>query len=334
MVYLAILLLILILEKIKFKGKELLVVIILVIVSSIRYNIGFDYKVYFKIIKTNDLYQIQRFEFFNKLVLFFTRICSNIQVFFLIYSLLIIGIVYLVIKKYSYNKMDSIFIWYTEPLFFLTSLSSVRQSLAVSICFFSLKYIFEKKQIKFLMTIGVAILCHKSAVIFLPMYYVYQLDFIKYSRKNMLLVVGIFLIVRYFFIFTIGNMLGYGNYFRIEYSYGQKIALIMLLYSFLCFLFIKDSQKKEERFLIFLSFVGGVLYFGLKNIYGASRIGRYYLMTLPLCIPIFEKNRRYLKKYRIIFFTLIFIIALIISEKGVYLPYKTIFQLDFKELKI
>ena len=136
MVYLAILLLILILEKIKFKGKELLVVIILVIVSSIRYNIGFDYKVYFKIIKTNDLYQIQRFEFFNKLVLFFTRICSNIQVFFLIYSLLIIGIVYLVIKKYSYNKMDSIFIWYTEPLFFLTSLSSVRQSLDVSICFF------------------------------------------------------------------------------------------------------------------------------------------------------------------------------------------------------
>lgn len=334
MIYIIILMIILFLEKVSFKKKDLIIMTILLLVSSLRYNVGFDYKIYFEIIKTNNLYQINRFEIMNKVVLKIAELFNNIQVFFIIYAFFILFFVYITIKKYSYNRVSSFFVWYTEPIFFLTSLSSIRQTLAVSICFFSLKYIFEEKYNKFFMILLIAFLFHKSAIVFIPIYYIYKIDKLKYDQKELLFLAIIIFLIKKYIIVYFAKILGYEAYLKLSYNYGNKIATVMLFYSIVCFLLIEKIDKKDERFLIFLAFLGSFLYFILKDIYGASRVARYYLSVLPLCIPIFEKKIKGIKKIRIIFFSILFILALIVSEKGVYLPYNTIFQIGVDNLKI
>ena len=91
--------------------------------------------------------------------------------------------------------------------FFLWTMSGLRQSLAIMIFFYSIKYIIEKKLLHYSIMISIATLFHSSALILFPIYFIYK---IKFNQK-------IFSIIYIVSLFLIGN----------HWLYNSMIGLIM-----------------------------------------------------------------------------------------------------------
>lgn len=107
---------------------------------------------------------------------------------FLIIGLMVVGLVK--IRKYINISLPfSMFLYYM--LFFNISLNLVRQSIAMSILFFAFPFLLENKWIYFLISIFIATLFHKTAIIGLIIFLLYvilikkfQVPQFKYGMKT------------------------------------------------------------------------------------------------------------------------------------------------------
>lgn len=91
-----------------FKNSYNKILFVLFIYSAIRYEVGTDYKTYYNILKENNLFQIERMEILNKLIVKLTYYLGDYQFFFIIYSLIIVFFIGLGMKKISDNKKIAI----------------------------------------------------------------------------------------------------------------------------------------------------------------------------------------------------------------------------------
>jgi hypothetical protein len=57
------------------------------------------------------------------------------------------------------------------------SMNGMRQALAMSICLLSYEFVKKRKLIPFLITVLIAVLFHKTAIVFLPVYFLYKIKF-------------------------------------------------------------------------------------------------------------------------------------------------------------
>lgn len=108
----------------------------------------------------------------------------------LIFAFISIVPVMLLIYKYSKNYFISIFVYIAFGMYPFT-LTGVRQSVAMGVCCLAFIYSKEKKVIRFLVLVFLASLIHKTAIIFLPVYWIIN---INHSKRNIILfITGIFL---------------------------------------------------------------------------------------------------------------------------------------------
>ena len=151
-----------------------------------KYTVGIDIRGYYSeyLKSANKEWSDVDYVYFEKGYIQLMKLFSKNEVEFqyfmmFIYAVLCISL-YLFIKKYSKNATLSLLIFICYQ-FFVFSVSGVRQTIAMAICMFSYSIFDRNKKfriiIPILMTIG-AIYFHKSAIVFLAVYY------LSLFRKN------------------------------------------------------------------------------------------------------------------------------------------------------
>ncbi len=159
----------------------------------------------------NDIYTFKcerGFAVFMKAV----SLVSKDNVFFLatVSSLILAGY-FVTIKKYSNIVWLSVIFLLLGP--YCRSLFVIRQHLAVAVCMASVYFIIRRKLIPYLILVAIAFSFHKTAIVFLPLYFLYGIDkgsHLKYLfLTGFLVLISTFRLVVYFMAEEIG---GYSSY--------------------------------------------------------------------------------------------------------------------------
>ena len=166
-------------------------------------------------------------------------------------------------------------------------MNGMRQALAMSICLLSYRYVREKKLIRFLLVVLLAVLFHKSAIIFAL---VYLLRNMKLDWKSMtVLTIGVALFMAFAnrFAFLYDSMTGEDYAASESFESGGLVTILIYLIAIVGIIVFSKRLKESEGFLPFaLIVVGFSLYMGRflsTQIY--ERISYYFAYFLMLGFP-------------------------------------------------
>ncbi|MEZ9145898.1 EpsG family protein [Vibrio sp. 10N.286.52.C3] len=271
---------------------------ILACIGGFRFNIGTDFHqyviIYNQIIMSPYLYPIE--PGYKILVVASDTIGGNPQLVFLFTSILTMYFLYkgfcyylldLKLKSYSYIVICCLFF----VLYFYV-LTSVRQALALSIFFYSSKYIIQKKFYKFSLALLLSSMFHTSVIFFLPLYFFANK---KYSNIKVLFFL-IFCVILVFVdtlpIFgsvTSALNLKYARYFMSDFyttGEGNQGSVELTLISITLLSFIYFIIKKETSSYIFIANM--ILVF-------------IFLRVLALDMDVVNRLSNYIKPFMIVF---------------------------------
>ena len=161
----------------------------LFLLSGFRVDVGIDYPSY-----VQWFYDIYNYDF-SYFEPGFRAIIGIIQIFsldpqwlFIVSSFLTIGIIYISIKKYSFNPALSVFLFSTMG-FLSHSLNLTRQFIAIAIILYAFNYLVNQKFWKYAAAVGVAALFHQTALIMLPVYFLLRMK-LKPAHYLVILIVS------------------------------------------------------------------------------------------------------------------------------------------------
>ena len=189
--------------------------VIISIIVGYRYNVGVDWDGYrMAFLDSGDLtFEENSFEIgYFTISKIMNLLGFSYQQFFFFINLFTWYFIFKSIPK----KLLFYFIFFlfcTE--FFFWSMNGVRQFTAMSLFLFSIKYILNQKIFKFIITLSVAGLFHKSAFIFFPLYFI---PYKKLYNKAIMIIIFIFS----FFL---------GNISRLVEVIEETVTALTLLYS-------------------------------------------------------------------------------------------------------
>lgn len=306
---------------------------------------GYDVYIYAEVYEAtlNRIYYFDNFEFGYRLVYLVLRIFSDDRhfMFFGIALLFFTGQSY-VLKKYSPLFYLSLFIIFCK--FFLMSFVYLRQELAMIACWLTIPFVLQKKYIKYFAFMIIAVSLHKSALLFLPFYFVAQIKFTKIQ----IVLIAFFVLFASLTPLVDQLMIGLGEGEAAESSeavgkvvrYHARssginpfylIESILLLTILVYFKnnFYRDKQTTvlANGFFIYIL----VTIFSVKN--GAFiRFNWYYLIFVAIALSYFvvyikgSQVKQLFKFIIILYFSLLFFRLLIKWDFGDLMPYKTIFE--------
>ncbi|CDT01423.1 conserved membrane hypothetical protein [Sphingobacterium sp. PM2-P1-29] len=337
--------------------KKVLVVpfLILFVLASIRWERGTDWLSYITLFENVDnVFYLLAFEpgfyYLNYIVASFS---DNYTIVLLLQAIIIYVLHFYVIKKYSISPFVTLMIWFG---FYIGSIFFVRFHVALAITLFSFIFIVDRKFWKFFICVLVAFCFHRSAILFIPAYFLFDKTF---TRRQLLLgmVVSFFLSA----LFEIGlNFLGQINlgiisekastYAEVGSEYAEEptrsafqIMLIGSSYRVLLLLlivgFYYDLYKENVTFrgLLNIYFVGMCLFIIVTPVsVSVARMSQYYeyfqFLMIPYFILRFEyRSNRNLVLLCIMLFYLMRLKSNVSFYEDLYVPYKTIFN---KELPV
>lgn len=191
------------------------------------------------------------------------------------------------------------------------AINGMRQALAMSICLLSYRYAKEKKLFRFLLIVLIAILFHKSAVVFLLVYIMrnMKLDFKSVAFLSVLVVA--FLVFADRFAFLYDSMTGEDYAIAESFEGGGAVAVAIYVCAIIM-LFVCSKRLKQRNVFVPLSLTvfGLVLYlarFTSVQIY--ERISYYFAYFLMLVFPSIFKD---LKKEFYVLIKVCFFLAAIV----------------------
>ena len=123
----------------------------------------------------------------NIIISWFT---ANRYIFILVLTLLIYVLLYQSLRDYCVNYPYALMLF--MALWFYFSFTYLRQVLGATLAWLSIRYILKRQLWKFLLVWFIASTLHKSALVFLPIYFV---PIRKYSVKTILAVMGVALVI-------------------------------------------------------------------------------------------------------------------------------------------
>lgn len=334
-------------KKTKLKVQILqLIGLFFILFAGLRWQTGTDWNNYIYYFNIVDHLKIGRsgFEFFFELLARVTKfIFRNYQFMLLITAGIIIGFSYKAISKFSPYPIFSVFLLYAYSI--NSSGFGYRQDIAIAICLFSLFYIHERKLKPYLLCVLAAFLFHQSALIFIPVYWIYNIKWnIKLTVLISVLIVVLYIIfnkfetiIGLFFSESLYKLELYGNEgnsgFR-ETIVGIFNRAIILVFPFLIILNNKNKDTILLRGLLNIFIFGLILYFiisPLGPVY--TRFTRFYdifqILILPLSLLIANKNEKIVYLYLIIIFYIIKFVFVILTDQNIFVPYTSIFQYTF-----
>lgn len=229
----------------------------------------------------------------------------------------------------------------------------VRQYIALAILMYSIKYVIEKKIYKFIFAVIIACMIHRTALLFLPVYFFFYRNIkIRYYIIVLLIIIPVAVYLsRVFDSISTGivnsiienkinnyiNKSASGETYGIELSKSTilirgvvKRGFIILLY----FLFMRKelATNGTARGLFNIYFFGTCLYILLTPLSEQlSRVCLYFDITDIFLFPllIYKQN---IKWNKLLFFTLVIVFSSIRLHssielrKELFIPYKSIFN--------
>lgn len=253
----------------------------------------------------------------NKIIYY---ISSNPRVFIIIYSIIIC----IMINKYI--RTNSNIIWLSYFLFitfgyYEMTFNTIRQFLAMGICWLSLEKIKKREILKFFIYYGIAISFHQTAIFFIILYLIYPL---KINFKYY-----IYIILGILFNLTIlpkflSMLLKYFPKYNARYSEtllqtgGGLKFLCVLIIILVCTLLLKRT-KKLNIYYHMLS-IAVVLQSVAYNFSIFTRIVNYFSIAVIILIPELLLNKKISKIKDIVL-----IIIIVLS----YIYYRILLELNY-----
>ena len=242
-------------------------------------------------------------------------------------SLLIIGIYFYTIKKYSKIVWLSVFLYLFLP--YLQSLFVLRQHIAVAICLLAIPFILNRKIIPFILIIGLACTFHKSAIIFIPSYFIYNIDI---NKKN-LFILCIFIVFLFFLKqFLISQVQHFDAYYYNVLMSKEGLAnfipviitlLIIVLSLFLINIKTLVGFDKLAFFMCCSCFIIALLGIGVA---GVGRLAWYYTIFVIFWIPNLMSYIRFQER--------LFLIPIILFCYSLFFFNSIFYSLYFKNFKL
>lgn len=312
------------------------------LIMGLRYDVGqdyfFTYVPVFESIKLFGNYEGVEWGYIllNKLVLFFTQDYAGI---FIVTSAIFCGFIYKAIMDNSKDISLSLYILFTSCFFFY-AMNVVRQSIVIAIFIYCIKFIKEKKMLKYIVIILLASLIHKIALIFIPVYFVANLkiDIKKLIILACIVVLGNTIINNFIVKMVEGTK--YENYITGYYVVSENSMMspvINVTTLILCFYYKrKDAREgnddKELNILTNIHIIAFLCSLMLGTFPLASRIFVNFYHIQILTIPyLLQKESR--KQFRmamyllyILGFATVFGYSVGLKNGNKVLPYQTIFD--------
>lgn len=200
-------------------------IIIVSLIAGFRFQVGTDwetYKGYYEdFLKGGMSWENIKYSTLEPLYLILNKVIAlfnvNYQVFFTIIMFLHLILLYKSFDRYPVLLPFGLFFYITT--FFFMSLNIQRQTLAICIFFYSLRYIFDHKFFKYCICISIATLIHYSSIILLPVYFL-STNFFNFLNKRWL---QIALYICSFYAFNV--ILNWISSFVINYVANGKYLL-------------------------------------------------------------------------------------------------------------
>jgi hypothetical protein len=320
--------------------------IILFSISALRFDIGNDYYTYTQTAHEASVngYVVTEIGF-NWIVKAIYKITGGeyYEVVFAVFAFFTLMIFIKGIKRQSVSFFETFF-WFMMLGAYFQTFNTVRYYLALSIAFYSMRYVLEKEPIKFVFVIIIAALFHKSVLIVIPIYYIASLEWKKWQVAAGVIVSMVCYLCRDFLLNAALNL--YPSYRDTIYLEGGtsptsivRIVAVLILYGWFCYYYKKknpDFSKntgwhRELRFygqLNMIAFVTATLFSFLPVI---TRLVYYFSINQILLIPLIiskiddKKLKGRLKVFVGILAVLYFLVFLYGAHKeGVgLLPYKS-----------
>ena len=310
----------------------------LFLITAFRYDVGTDYiNIY-----TNYFYTINeggdRFRevTFNLINIITYSITDNPALMFAVVAFLSLLFYYLAFYQQSINPSMSVF-WFVLCLFYFNSLNQMRQALAMAILIYALKYVYRREAFKFFAFVAVAFTIHTSALIYIPIYFLYGR---RVNVKIHAFIIGplilLYPVVAKLIYFLISKT-PFAWYLQSVYS-GQGLSLFLLgfqmmalLLMYYCYLAGRKSEDKEFDLMVNMYMLAICAIIFSAIIPQADRIAVYMTIITPIMIPkallrIKEKNRRLVVLGLFIaVFTMKFVYDIYLLRWYDVIPYQTIF---------
>ena len=282
--------------------------IILFVIAVFRdESVGQDYSVYIGIFEgflNLDYDSMLENEFAKKgevlfvaLGIFLKAVVNDYLVIVCAVYFLMLLFVYRFIKKYANDVLLSGFLFYGFS-FYNMSLNILRQYMAAAIVLLAIDYI-EEKPVKFFLCVLVAMLFHKTAIVFVILYPV--LNYIRNIRISCALLLAICGVAAVFsdnLIYMIGDLANYGDTYTTageETEIDLKIFVNIILF-ITYFYFAKQFQSwdKNANKWIAMSAVTLGLNFTALYFHYVNRMFLYFMLpeivSLPNFINSFKSN--------------------------------------------
>lgn len=265
------------------------------------------------------------------------HITNNRYIFIFCYTICMYAIIIECFKKYAKNYYLASILF--MALIFFFSFTYLRQMFAAAIIGLSIKYIIERKFLRFCVILLVAFSFHNSAIIFFPMYFIANK---KYSKSKILIIMFICFIVG---ITGITSSL-YDFYDELsireshdDYALQQstRIAYILEAGLFLCYLILthRDLTSAKKNIVLYNIALGfcAILLLFIRSENG-GRLSWYFVYGLifsltQLATTSYGRKIKMGLQLSIISFLLFF---RILTSWGVFVyPYKTFFTNGHRE---
>lgn len=259
---------------------------------------------------------------FGILLLVIKKLTGSFEIFIFITTAFLIYAVYKYAIDNNKEYLLTIYIFLSFGIFEL-GMTAIRQWIAGSIFLISIKYIRDKKLLKYLISIGIAALFHNSAIILLLIY-----PFVNIKPKNHKIKIILCIIVGAVGAILLKSGILMGIIYKILPLYAQKhvnigpelngnytvfiistVTLAFILFNKKTYRYFEGKYDYQLDYLILLclfSFLG--TYHATTN-----RLTQYFMPAIPLVVPnvlatIENKvNKNIITALTIFFFLLIYI---------------------------
>lgn len=322
--------------------------IIFICFAGFRWNVGTDWEQYlwfFDKVHLSD-FGNSGHEFLYEILLRVSRyVFADYVGMLLLTAIIIVFFTFSSIGKYSVYPLFSILLLYAYSI--NSSGFGYRQDIAIAITFFSFRFIYRRKLIKFLISIVIATLFHQTAIIFIFAYWIYK---VRWTRKYLIALIGAVLVG--YFLMTklsfIASLYTESAQVKLDYYMDNKnetfgagdsstvlirgianrffLLVLPLLVIFTC----KNSRVEELKKLYNIFLFGFVFFIVFGSVAVVFlRFTRYFdifqILVIPLTVYLSTPKHRFPLLMLLITYLSVKFGLLMINDKDIYVPYQTFF---------
>lgn len=214
-----------------------------------------------------------------------TLISDDYQIMFIIISFIYAVSVSRFIYTYSSNPMAS-FLILIPMSYFAFSLSGLRQTVSLSIIFFSIKYIINRKMVKFTLIVLLASLFHQSALLFLPAYFLSNKSITGFKVLIGIISVPLVFLTRPILL-QIAQRFLYEQYSidNQQEAGGWTTLVVYFLIIIVALIFYKQIKNPYFPLFVKLMYVGALIQMFVPYQANIFRISMYYNIASIIILP-------------------------------------------------